>query len=89
MLLGFGIKIFYVVDWLEYGVYQVFVFELCFLLDLFWVVLEIDFVGIDNYLLLMDLYDSVVGDCGDNFYVLEDFRKGIVVGEYFDWYYVL
>lgn len=86
-LLGGATKISYAADWSEYGAHQVSALELRFPLDPLWAAPEIDFVAIDNYLPLTDLHDSAAGDRGDNPYALEDLRKGIAAGEYFDWYY--
>jgi len=92
-ILGSGTKIGYAADWSEYFGHQpgdgsgdVF-----FHLDPLWADLEIDFVGIDNYMPLSDWRDGFEhADAAEGWPAIYDrayLQRNIARGEGFDWFY--
>lgn len=56
-----------------------------------WVDENIDFIGVDNYLFLLDWWDEdgYVDESWVSIYNFEYFKVNVVGGEMFDWYYYL
>ncbi|MDJ0627292.1 MAG: glycoside hydrolase/phage tail family protein [Rhodobacter sp.] len=88
-ILGPGCRIGYAADWSEYFGYQSPDGNLYFHLDPLWADVNIDFVGIDNYMPLSDWRDrDDHADAGwGSIYNLDYLRANIAGGEGFDWYY--
>ncbi len=81
-------KVSYAADWSEYFGYQADG-NLYFHLDPLWSDPHVDFIGIDNYMLLSDWRDGTDhADAGwGSIYNLDYLKANIEGGEGFDWYY--
>ncbi|WP_121629970.1 baseplate multidomain protein megatron [Tropicibacter alexandrii] len=90
-LLGPSVKIGYAADWSEYFGYhpQDGSGDLYFHLDPLWADVEIDFVGIDNYMPLADWRDGHTHADADwkSTYDIGYLQSNIEGGEGYDWYY--
>ena len=87
-ILGPATKISYAADWSEYFGYQADD-NVYFHLDPLWSDINIDFVGIDNYMPLSDWRDGsdhVDADWG-SIYNIDYLKANVAGGEGFDWYY--
>ncbi|SOC07712.1 baseplate multidomain protein megatron [Rhodobacter maris] len=88
-VLGTGCKLGYAADWSEYAGYAPGNGDRFFQLDPLWADVNIDFVGIDNYLPLSDWRegeDHLDASWGA-IYNLDYLQANIEGGEYYDWYY--
>ncbi len=90
-ILGAGAKISYAADWSEYFGYQPQdgSNDRLFHLDALWADVNIDFIGIDNYMPLSDWregYEHLDADAGA-IYNLDYLKSNIMGGEGYDWYY--
>ncbi len=90
-LLGPDVKIGYAADWSEYFGYQPQdgTGDRYFHLDPLWADVNIDFIGIDNYMPLSDWRDGVDhADAGyGSIYDLDYLKANIEGGEGYDWFY--
>ncbi len=90
-ILGPEVKIGYAADWSEYFGYhpQDGSNDVYFHLDPLWADLNIDFIGIDNYMRLSDWRDGTDhADAGwGAVYNLEYLKANVAGGEGYDWYY--
>ena len=88
-LLGPDVKIGYAADWSEYWGHAPGNGDRLFHLDPLWAAPDIDFIGIDNYMPLLDWRDTP--DHADAhwgaIHDLDYLRAGIEGGEGYDWYY--
>src|SRR6056297_1440822 len=89
-LLGPHVKISYAADWSEYFGYQPGNGDRFFHLDPLWSDLNIDFIGIDNYMPLSDWregHDHLDAGAWDTIYDLDYLKANVAGGEGYDWYY--
>ena len=88
-ILGAACKIGYAADWSEYWGYAPGNGDRFFHLDPLWADVNIDFIGIDNYLPLSDWREGEAhADAGwGSIYALDYLRANIEGGELYDWYY--
>ncbi|MCF6316003.1 MAG: glycoside hydrolase/phage tail family protein, partial [Marinosulfonomonas sp.] len=90
-IMGATTKISYAADWSEYFGYQPQdgSNDRLFHLDALWADVNIDFIGIDNYMPLSDWregYEHLDADAGA-IYNLDYLKSNIMGGEGYDWYY--
>ncbi len=87
-ILGPATKISYAADWTEYFGHQTDG-NVYFHLDPLWADVNVDFIGIDNYMPVSDWRDSDAhADIGyGSVHSLDYLRANIAGGEGFDWYY--
>ncbi|WP_439124314.1 baseplate multidomain protein megatron, partial [Marivita sp.] len=90
-ILGPDVQIGYAADWSEYFGYhpQDGSGDVYFHLDPLWADPNIDFIGIDNYMLLSDWRDGEDHADADwqSIYNLDYLRANVAGGEGYDWYY--
>ena len=90
-ILGAGVKIGYAADWSEYFGYhpQDGSGDILYHLDPLWADVNIDFVGIDNYMPLSDWRgeEGEADEAYGSIYNLDYLMDNIQGGEGYDWYY--